>query len=249
VPSANFHAVLFSLSDLNWKLADFGLTTDGTSKALNSTRHANGTTGYRAPELLRELPAYNNKVDIFALGCVLFELVAGGKKAFRNDFIVHDKSKSLSAIDIVFVEVDERWHHQLQVEICRMLSWVSEDRPSAATIRRQFATNRCICIAEAIKKAHGSAQSLKVYEMAIDVDTEDVSIEAAVWTDVGFAALEQKRYSLAIMAFQRAFDDRPNEWYSETFVLLASRCSDDTINGFANVWDQIGPRGCLHWFT
>lgn len=82
--------VLYSHNDNAWKIADFGLTKAGTSKTLLTTKGASGTEGYRAPELLRDMK-YNNKVDIFAMGCILYELVCG-QKAFRNDFDVREWS-------------------------------------------------------------------------------------------------------------------------------------------------------------
>lgn len=69
-----------------WKIGDFGLTTDGTSKKKWTTRYVRGTNCYRAPELIRE-EKYTNKVDIFAFGCVLYEATFS-KKAFSDDFLV-----------------------------------------------------------------------------------------------------------------------------------------------------------------
>jgi len=52
--------------------------------------YSRGTSGYRAPELINEFSekrTYNNKVDIFAIGCIFYELVTG-QKAFVSDFAV-----------------------------------------------------------------------------------------------------------------------------------------------------------------
>src|ERR1700685_924605 len=67
-----------------WKIADFGLSSEGTSTRRIATQYSRGTTGYRAPELLKEEAAYNNKVDIWALGCILYE-IATRRKAFDHD--------------------------------------------------------------------------------------------------------------------------------------------------------------------
>lgn len=46
--------------------------------------HKGGTEGYKAPELVNSGSTYTDKVDIWALGCIIYEL-ATGKKAFVND--------------------------------------------------------------------------------------------------------------------------------------------------------------------
>ena len=60
-----------------------------TSKQAQTTVFSRGTASYRAPEVLSEQPSYTNKVDIFALGCILYELVAC-KKVFREDWAVRE---------------------------------------------------------------------------------------------------------------------------------------------------------------
>jgi serine/threonine protein kinase len=66
-------------------IADFGITTQGTEKAAH-TEYSRGSSGYRAPELVaEEFPTFSIKVDIWALGCILFELVIG-KPTFRSDY-------------------------------------------------------------------------------------------------------------------------------------------------------------------
>jgi serine/threonine protein kinase len=51
---------------------------------LRDTEHSRGTACYSAPELLIERK-FNKKTDIWALGCVLFE-VCTGKKAFTSEW-------------------------------------------------------------------------------------------------------------------------------------------------------------------
>jgi serine/threonine protein kinase len=79
--------VLYSIDEDAWKLADFGFTAPGTSSVCVPTQTSRGTPSYRAPELLRDNPFYTNKSDIWALGCILFELVTS-KKAFSADWAV-----------------------------------------------------------------------------------------------------------------------------------------------------------------
>ena len=81
--------VLFSQRDRRWKLADFGTASQATSKRLNTTNFARGTSSYRAPEILLEDSRYNNKADIFALGCIICE-VATRRRLFLGDISVWD---------------------------------------------------------------------------------------------------------------------------------------------------------------
>ena len=58
--------------------SDFGSASKATSKRLNTTYKARGTESYRAPEVL-ENNRFNNPADIFALGCIIYEILTGRK--------------------------------------------------------------------------------------------------------------------------------------------------------------------------
>src|SRR6266496_4789611 len=74
------------------EITDFGLTAQGGSTRANTTVYARGTSRYHAPELIADgHKMYNNKADIWALGCILYELLTGSK-AFENDLLVLDYS-------------------------------------------------------------------------------------------------------------------------------------------------------------
>src|SRR5271169_487715 len=79
--------VLYSRKDGLWKIADFGMAAEGTSKRAKTTSLGRGTGGYRAPELLQEQSTYNNKVDIWAFGCIAYELLTQ-ERAFKGDYYV-----------------------------------------------------------------------------------------------------------------------------------------------------------------
>jgi serine/threonine protein kinase len=86
--------VLYSIRDARWKIADFGLTVNGHERLPLETQDGGGTPGYRAPELIdpdkeTDRILYDNKVDIWAIGCIFYELVFR-MKVFRTDFEVQE---------------------------------------------------------------------------------------------------------------------------------------------------------------
>jgi serine/threonine protein kinase len=86
--------VLYSHNDEAWKIADFGLTSEGASIAAQTTDYSRGTPGYRAPELIYDTKytKYTNKTDIWAIGCIFYELVFKNK-AFAGDVAVLDYAR------------------------------------------------------------------------------------------------------------------------------------------------------------
>ncbi|MBI3865383.1 MAG: serine/threonine protein kinase [Planctomycetia bacterium] len=59
------------------KLADFGIARDSDATALTAAGKTVGTFAYMAPEQIRGAPPVSAKTDLYALGCVLFELLSG----------------------------------------------------------------------------------------------------------------------------------------------------------------------------
>lgn len=75
------------------KLCDFGLSKPYTYQG--SQTPCTVTSWYRAPEIALGYPHYDYKVDVWALGCVFFEMIA--KRAFVPD-VNDDNDAVLSAI-------------------------------------------------------------------------------------------------------------------------------------------------------
>jgi serine/threonine protein kinase len=61
------------MTENSWKITDFGTASAATSMRMNTTKYSRGTSGYRAPEILMDDARFNNKVDFWSLGCVLYE--------------------------------------------------------------------------------------------------------------------------------------------------------------------------------
>lgn len=132
--------MLYSLAGRFWKVADFGLTCEATSTAFLFTDFSHGTPGYCSPELLKEDGAkYNNKVDIWAMGCLLFEL-ATGSKPFSDDLSVTGyASEGDSTLDFACNQaLDEEGTGYVKWMVYDMLQIEPSSRPSASELRARF---------------------------------------------------------------------------------------------------------------
>lgn len=125
-----------------WKLADFGFSTEATSRSFRGTTSIRGTQGYFAPEfLVSERPLYNNKVDIWSMGCILYEF-AVGKQAFRNEFatLEYKMTSVLPAIAL-----DKYFGEQCKESVTRcitmMLKVDANLRPTSSNLIGEFSTN------------------------------------------------------------------------------------------------------------
>ena len=74
--------VLMTGRDYDLKLTDFGISQN-LSANYNLAHEFIGTLPYCSPEILKGEP-YNQSTDIWALGCILYELVTR-KKAFNSN--------------------------------------------------------------------------------------------------------------------------------------------------------------------
>lgn len=59
------------------KLADFGIARDSDATALTAAGRTVGTFAYMAPEQIKGEPPVTPRTDLYALGCVLYELLTG----------------------------------------------------------------------------------------------------------------------------------------------------------------------------
>ena len=83
------------------KVLDFGIATmrtteDASKDSKSSAPRSQGTPAYLSPEQLRGHPPVDHRTDVWALGCVLYELVAG-EKAFRSQRFTELVTKILEA--------------------------------------------------------------------------------------------------------------------------------------------------------
>ena len=125
-----------------WKVADFGATAEGTSKGKFTTVYSRGTPSYRAPELLTDTPFYNAKADIWAAGCIFYELAAK-KKAFNGDLGVERYALSPTTFSIPETQFgshieDGAGREDMDRLIARMLQIECKMRPSAGDLQGTY---------------------------------------------------------------------------------------------------------------
>lgn len=99
--------------------------------------------GYRAPEMVKADPTakkgYNSKTDIWALGCILYELLIG-KRPFDDDFNVLQHSQTVQNLSIPQCGlVDKYWSTELSNLLNNMLGIQPQKRKSALDMLKRFA--------------------------------------------------------------------------------------------------------------
>ena len=79
--------ILMDETEKRFKIADFGVATEVIGKNSNTKRTETGTAWYMAPEVIKSEP-YSYPIDIWAVGCILYELVSGKRPYYtcKNKF-------------------------------------------------------------------------------------------------------------------------------------------------------------------
>lgn len=87
-------------------------------------------------------PTYTNKVDVWSMGCILYELVTGNR-AFESDWAVlsylHSQKNKEVVLDNTF---DAHSIETITKHIVDMLQIKSSARPSASVLSKEF-TREC----------------------------------------------------------------------------------------------------------
>lgn len=135
------YLVLFSSTTNKWKIADFGLTSEAISTQLVTTRYSRGRNCYRAPELLHETTAkYSVKSDIWAFGCLVFEMITG-RKAFASDYAVGQYAESRVPL-LHRVDVSTNLLKVFHIE--KVLEIDAKARPRAVRLKVLSSITQCI---------------------------------------------------------------------------------------------------------
>ena len=137
-PDFPLMAVLFSKGQELWKIADFGFSTETASRTTIASKSSRGTPGYRPPELIAEISTFSSKVDIWGLGCILYEL-AVERKAFADDWKVHEYAVGKQKIHVPLEYFPSEISLFIKKLIHEMLHANPRQRPNAQRLAEVFA--------------------------------------------------------------------------------------------------------------
>ncbi|MFZ4578069.1 MAG: protein kinase domain-containing protein [Myxococcota bacterium] len=114
------------------KLIDFGLVRGGQLSAMTQVGVAVGTPGYMAPEQIRGVSAIDWRADLYALGCILFELLTGRRPygmadstALLTRVLFEDTPRVSSFFSLVPPALDQL--------VASLLARSPDERPASAT--------------------------------------------------------------------------------------------------------------------
>ncbi|HEY0992822.1 MAG TPA: serine/threonine-protein kinase [Kofleriaceae bacterium] len=115
------------------KLVDFGIARSAWTPRVTRTGMHIGTAGYMAPEQARGEPEVTGAADMFALGCVLYECLAG-VPAFCGDSALALRAKVLLHDPPPLGSVAPRLPGPLAALVMRLLAREVERRPVASEV-------------------------------------------------------------------------------------------------------------------
>jgi serine/threonine protein kinase len=143
IPITLTEIVLYSRKDSVWKVADFGYTTKlRQSRSSVLTTDGRGTEGYYPPEFLEETTElrYSTKLDIWQLGCIVFEF-ALGRRAFSSNLATLKYKEGLSKLEVRLDNDDsfgEDCKKNVSSCIFSMLQIEERQRPTASEMVTRF---------------------------------------------------------------------------------------------------------------
>jgi tetratricopeptide (TPR) repeat protein len=154
-----------------------------------------------------KFPKYNNKVDIFAMGCILFELASlGGKRAFADDFSLQRYSLSPSTVDFTVRPDHSQCQITLSDTIGGMLERDPQRRPSARSLRPQFIRHRAISIGDICKDRKQYYAAIKAYSAAIELGITDSATELKSLADCYVDVNPEKAVETYVSALRCGFN-------------------------------------------
>lgn len=115
------------------KLSDFGLAIVVASQRITSAGKTLGTFHYMAPEQIRGKPPVTNRTDLYALGCVFFEMLIGSPP-FDADSAAEVLHKHLKEEPPRVLNLEPDCPPELDQLISDLLQKDPEARPATANV-------------------------------------------------------------------------------------------------------------------
>ena len=113
------------------KLSDFGLASIVSENRLTAAGRTVGTILYMAPEQIRGTPAVTPRADLYALGCVIFEMIVG-RPPFSGDHAAEILQRHLKDPIPHLVRDIPDCPLELDALVFELLSKDAEQRPASA---------------------------------------------------------------------------------------------------------------------
>jgi NIMA (never in mitosis gene a)-related kinase 2 len=157
-------------NDKNIKMADFGLAKELSSKSQLAKTNL-GTPYYMAPEIINEKD-YDEKADIWSLGCLIYQLAAlkppfDGANAYKLGMNINAGRYS---------RIPNKYSQELMNVIARMLQLQPRKRPSVEELEVAPGISNAMRSARNIVNIYNQQQSLNIRNKELKVK------EAAVLT-------------------------------------------------------------------
>ncbi|KAK3698088.1 hypothetical protein QZH41_017526 [Actinostola sp. cb2023] len=140
--------LMFSMSlsiVINAKISDFGIARYTTMYGLKS---AEGTPGYRAPEVVQGDVAYNKEADMYSFGMLLYELVTGGRRPFEDLRFRNELDAAVMQgrmIDPITDNGSSPWP-DIEDLIDHLLEPRADMRPTAEQVVERLSTAELLCL-------------------------------------------------------------------------------------------------------
>jgi len=115
------------------KLSDFGLATVEAATKITAAGKTMGTFPYMAPEQIRGRPPVSPQTDLYALGCVIFEMLTG-RTPFVGDAPAEVMHKHLDAVPPRIADFTPDCPPALELLVRDLLQKDPNDRPESAAL-------------------------------------------------------------------------------------------------------------------
>lgn len=213
------------------KLTDFGIARDTSAAAITAAGRTVGTYAYMAPEQIRGKPPVSPQTDLYALGCVLFEMLTG-RTPFQNEnhgelLLMHLREPAPKVSQ--FVPDCPIWLVDL---VSALLEKAPSDRPAdARAVQESLTEIRDFLTLQALYQ-ETNADGPTVVDQPTRSETEGMTPEStgsdsASLPVIGDAVMQEGRSPLETQA-PPALEDRPTLTAESLVLPLPSRTESST---------------------